>query len=1350
MTIGKHIREKIIPFGMTVSAAAKKVGVSRPAFSNLLNDNASLSSEMAARLERAFGANAIQLLALQSKLDTESLAETTDKLAVARQVPHLGKITATEISRWGLELDSRALFPALLRKLIAPLGDGIISIDFPAYDQSQKPGWDGQLETSKASPWVPLGQSVWEFGCNKSPQDKANADYKKRTKETPLKKRRTITYVFVTPHNWEGKDEWIETRKSKKEWKDVVALDAVNLENWVEYSLQAQSFLLECLDRKHEAISSLETIWSEWADICEPVFPHSLFKNSAASLASKLTPWLQNQPNSPFVVQANTTDEALACVASMFMSQDGVKGNLDRAIQIVDATGINTLRKTTTPMIVIIGNPDIEMKLADLPQHHHTIIARNKSLMHDDPDYAVDILNSFEFSDALREFGFDTAEIDRLSATSGGSLTVLRREWATIPQIKRPHWVTQIDAARVIASVALLGAWNAVNDADKFILSYFAKVDDYDQIEQDVAFLTEMEDTPLWRISQIRGVSSKVDALAATAHLVTDSIIERFFEVAYAVLAEDDPSLDLPEDERWLAGIHNKVRQHSPVLRRSIRETLTLLDMYSDTWFSHLTTNLRRRVQDLILNLLTPLTTRLLQAHDDDLMHYAEAAPETFLTLLEEDLSNETPQLVGLLKPTSPGPFSSPSRTGLLWALEIIAWNPVYYERVVFILARMSTVKIEDNWTNKPTNSLESLFRCWMPQTAALLDRRKDVLSKLTAEYPKIGWDVAMDQLRGGMRSGGYNARPKWRTDSHGAGEPVTYAESDEMALHALDLVLAQPDNSWEMLAELAENSQRWPQEQQAVVWKKVENWAALAGDMEKAKLKEKLRRHLHMDGLRKNSSTKICGESAWRAMDYLTPDSLVERHRWLFEGQWLPESMDEIHDERMDWRERDERTKQAREAAALELYEDGGLQALYEVTSDSDSPSIVTQSLVSTLNVEKIYELIPSIFREAPEGLESQYVYGLICDIRQDYAVKALVENVFAEISQYDKIDFLRCLPIGNATWSLKPFQNEEIQKDYWETINISWNRLDDDELNVALSELLKANRPIMAMNAASHEWVRVSSELIAQILYDVAYNHDQPDTDGKLQAHQIASALSELSTRDDFTDDQMIGLEYAYLKPLRFSQHAFTALKKSFASAPALFIESLIWAFKRRDDHPDEARFTEVTDKVRNSLAGRSYDLLDQVDILPGLHKEDELDNQRQACRSWVEQARKQAKAVSRLKVCDSKLGEFFSKSPDGTDGIWPHEVARDAIELVNNEQFREGFIIGVRNGRGVRTSSAYEGGDQERVLAEKYNNWAKEVSSLSSLTARILSEIADSYLREAKRNDEDAKLRTRLERK
>lgn len=1350
MTIGHHIREKIIPAKMTVSAAAEKLGVSRPTLSNLLNGKAALSPKMAARIELAFGADAEELLSLQSKLGAEELIETKDALPVARQVPHLGKITANDFSRWGEELDSRALLPALLRKLIAPLGDGITNIVFPAYDQSQKPGWDGQLETSKASPWSPLGKSVWEFGCNKNPQEKANDDYRKRTKATPLKERKKTTYVFVTPHVWDGKEDWVKLRQKRSEWKDIVALDAADLEHWIEHSLQAQTFMLECLDRNHDALRTIEIAWSEWADVCNPRLPHSLFKKSNDALSKKLIPWLDTPPNGPLVVQANTTHEALACIASMFISQEDAQRFSDQVIFLIDPSGLSTLKKTTTPMIVVIGDAEIEMKLADIPRLHHTIIARNKSLMHDDPDFAVDILNSSEFSEAMREVEIDTAEVDRLSATTGGSLTVLRRELAIVPQIKRPLWVTQKEAAQIIASVVLLGAWDARNESDKFILSYFANQDDYDEIESNVAVLIDMDDSPLWRISNIRGVLSKIDALAATAHLIKDSDMDRFFEVAHAVLSEDDPSLDLPEDERWMASIHDKVRQHSPVLRRSIRETLTLLDMYSESWFSHLSINLGHRVQDLIRKLLTPFTTRLLQAHESDLTHYAEAAPDTFLSILEDDLVSDIPQLLGLLKPTSPGPFSSPSRTGLLWALEILAWSPDHYDRVVSILARLSDIEIDDNWVNKPVNSLFSLFRCWMPQTAAPLEHRKVALSKLFESHPKIAWQVAMQQLDRGMRSGGYNSRPKWRTDSHGAGDPVSYYESDQMSLHALDLVLARSAYNWEMLAELAEESQNWPEEQQALAWQKIEAWAQTAGDAEKGKLKERIRRHLHFQALRKKDETKICGDSAWKAMDYLTPETLVERHRWLFEGQWLPESMDEIQDERMDWREREERTKYARETAARELYKVGGLQYLFDVTSESDSPSIVTQSLAGSLGVEEICRLVLEAFSTAPDGRASQYVYGLVFDLREAGEVQTLVECVFDEISESNKVDLLRCLPIGRATWSLDPFSDENIKKDYWQSINIGWNRFDDEELNTALDELLKANRPVIAMKVASHEWSRIGTDLIARILHETAFNHNQPEVDGGLQSHEVSDAFEELSSRADITEDRLIALEFAYLKPLRFSKYKFTTLKKSFASNPALFVEALIWSFKRKDNKTDETRFTEVSDGVRKSLAERSYDLLGQVDILPGLQDGVEDEGRLQACSEWIFEARKQAKAVSRLEVCDSKIGSIFSKAPDGSDGIWPHEVAREAVEMVNNERFRSGFLIGVRNNRGTRMSMPYEGGDQERVLAEKYFNWADKLLLSSPATARLLREIGESYIRDAKRNDEDAKLRIRLERR
>ena len=51
---GIRIRAEVIPPGMSVTKAAQLMGVGRPALSNLLNGNASLSEDMAMRLEKAF------------------------------------------------------------------------------------------------------------------------------------------------------------------------------------------------------------------------------------------------------------------------------------------------------------------------------------------------------------------------------------------------------------------------------------------------------------------------------------------------------------------------------------------------------------------------------------------------------------------------------------------------------------------------------------------------------------------------------------------------------------------------------------------------------------------------------------------------------------------------------------------------------------------------------------------------------------------------------------------------------------------------------------------------------------------------------------------------------------------------------------------------------------------------------------------------------------------------------------------------------------------------------------------------------------------------------------------------
>src|SRR5260370_23511027 len=66
---GLYIKNHILPKGLSVKAAAELLGVGRPALSNLLNGNAALSPDMAARLERAFGVKAQTLMDRQAAYD---------------------------------------------------------------------------------------------------------------------------------------------------------------------------------------------------------------------------------------------------------------------------------------------------------------------------------------------------------------------------------------------------------------------------------------------------------------------------------------------------------------------------------------------------------------------------------------------------------------------------------------------------------------------------------------------------------------------------------------------------------------------------------------------------------------------------------------------------------------------------------------------------------------------------------------------------------------------------------------------------------------------------------------------------------------------------------------------------------------------------------------------------------------------------------------------------------------------------------------------------------------------------------------------------------------------------------
>jgi addiction module HigA family antidote len=82
---GEIIREDCLePLGLSVTAAAKWLGVSRQSLSELLNGRNGLSAEMALRLEQAGWSTAETWLAVQTAYDLWQVKQQVDRIKVAR------------------------------------------------------------------------------------------------------------------------------------------------------------------------------------------------------------------------------------------------------------------------------------------------------------------------------------------------------------------------------------------------------------------------------------------------------------------------------------------------------------------------------------------------------------------------------------------------------------------------------------------------------------------------------------------------------------------------------------------------------------------------------------------------------------------------------------------------------------------------------------------------------------------------------------------------------------------------------------------------------------------------------------------------------------------------------------------------------------------------------------------------------------------------------------------------------------------------------------------------------------------------------------------------------------------
>jgi hypothetical protein len=1193
----------------------------------------------------------------------------------------------------------------------------------PGGDSIGRSGWDGITHATSGCPWVPVGTAYWEVSCEEGIRSKANEDFNNRTRETNSDIQVEAAFIFVTPRRWARKDVWVREKQAVGNWREVHAYDADDLEQWLEQAPEIALWFGEILGLHGPGVQSLERLWSTWSEQTRRPVTAGAILAGREQVRDQLLKRLAGD-DGPITLRADSVEEAAAFAAAIQL------GTPNQALVVTDPDGWR----------YVAANPAVTIAISTRPEHALAPVKRaglkiiipvalgaplriSSTEGDDESDLLVDRPLPGPFEQALRELGHDPADAQRLERSTGRSWTIYRRIEARNPAIAMPGWITH-PAARVLTTLCLVGSWSADKPADQAVVGQIAG-HSYEEIERDLLDLASLDDSPLIRIGEVWQAKSPLELMQLYGPRLTGQELDRYFDLLREILSAPDPVLDLPEEQRYAAGIYGKLRAQSGRLIGNLTDSLIKLAVLGERIPALRPANLPARVSRIVQDLLGEADEIRWLSLAGLLRELAEAAPTAFLVAVERSLDQPTQPVTRLVRETtSAGLFGRCWHAGLLWALEILAWDPRHLTRVALILARLAVIEIKGNWSNTPLRSLASLFRSWLPQTAAPIERRIATLDRVIAHDPDIGWKLLAAVTFHASRIAHQNARPKWRDDDSGAGHRVPNAEVRPMIAAATERLLDLAKAHLAHLSELLPHLHWFDEPRRQRIWSMFEACAVVSmADEDKLILCKGLRTFLYRRSFSTEEGTAD-GERAETLLRALQPRHPILRHCWLFEAFWidLPEPRARNHGARA------ERVEELRGAAIQEILNSGGFADLDRLINGSAVPQTIGLTLASLMLPD--VDVVGWMLSHADDWLSPQpmsaalaaFLHALTPERHEAVVRQALIRLPRPEETPH-QLELLLLCPCDRTTWAMVMAAGDTMPSLYWARARPLGHYRDPEELAEVVANLLVARRPRSAFGALRLTTETVDAAQLLALLDGICRGEESEGSwpDG----WNLGKALDQIESAGIATRQKLATIEFALFPLVLDSERKAKALMHELASNPAAFIELVC-----------------LTSHKAQSPPGHAFEVLMHCTRVPGTRDDETLDEA--VLEAWLLEVRRLSAIADCTTLAEHWIGQFFAHSPVGADGVWPSEAVRTILECHGTECLLDSFVTGTINKRGVTTRGMLDGGNQERDLAIRFQADAEALAVSHPVVAAALDRLGRIYVHDARQEDLEARLR------
>ena len=1247
-------------------------------------------------------------------------------------------ITADDLNSWSDNnaRDAQQSFPWLMRRLLLDT-PGVSAVSVRAGNGVNVPGYDGVAQSDETVSVLPAGSLIFEFGTDKKIASKASEDFHKRAKQNDAASH---VFVFATPRRWSGKDKWLEERRSEGKFANVWALDADDLEAWLETSPSSHYWISEHLGRHPDEARTLEQWWGSFHQATQPELPLSMFTAGRESTRNKLRELLAKAPRT-ITIQADWRNDCLAFIyASLAADAEDELSALDQSVIIVKSSGVwNRIARQAGKSILIPVFDGAETKPAIYNGHYVIKIVDRDQVMLGNTTLWLPRVSQPDVEVLLYGSDINFQKAGHLAALARRNMRSFVRALTRDAAIQTPTWATDASAP-MLAALTLVGAWDTNNDKDKQAIATLVG-SDYDTVTSLCQQRADGNDPVMSHCGSAWRFASLEEAFRCLSSKITDGVVERWKQITLDVLGEANPSYGLntlEKVERQLNQPTSQV-QYSEELKSGIARSLAMVGSIevSGAQSHKLISSAAEIVPRLLSQAVEDGTGRVWNMIEPRLPSLAEAAPQQFVNVIIDNLEQDSFSLLQKYNTDNEDPLSDSLffHSHLLRAFEVLAWSEKYFDEVVDCLVLLADNRVGDKqYSNRIEESLAAIL-CGRPNYTTVPSGSKlDALDLIKQASPTTAWNLLFALWPDYRNVVIPPAAPQFRADWC----PITDKWAEPVECNAY-------------LSGLVERALKWSGDAPSHLSRLIKHVNIEVPPKERVKILGHLDqlssskdfdddgRYLVWRTLRKLATRHAQHRTSWSLpvtevnrifilADKWQPASPVLRHLYLFTHN--PGLFDYAL-----------RRNSLHYDQKVEARRQGALSKILSTPQKLDDLEALALRVVESrvlgwmladrqeLNLWDIIHWVDSGHRKLTIVIDG-YLRRSLCQRGASW-LQAVLDD--SRLTAAQRAAVLRCVPAEWEYWEVVA-RNQADKNVYWRTAEI--RVLPPNCMQYAIEQLVASERAwdaivSVSLSIKSAKQKGVATDLTADVLIDLldkaltqglSWNHALSDEVGR-----VLDCLVELEANKR----DVVRLELL-LHPLLGRDRESAILNHILATDSTIFVKLL-----------------QVVHSTKNMLGlGRSdsyrvaRSVLDGWRGCPGMTADGELDAA--VMQQWVEAARQGLAAADLSGAGDYEIGRLLANSPEDENGTWPLPAVCALIDEVGSDNLDKGFIAGMCCGLMLSVRGVYDGGQQEHECAQRYHALSKQIRSTSRHTARLLKKAANRYEERAIQEDDQAEAR------